>query len=154
MLGDAVCPGGCTGSFKVKESSILQCSHGPHSPSPSSPLCFCLLTPLFPTITRPITRLLAFSPGCGRRVGQAVMQFICPRRDSRGPSIMGISIEPIGPSRRGRGNSSLSLEMKRELFWGASAWPWSSLLCPPQGYFRCPQVTWLSQGSLHTGSFT
>lgn len=67
---------------------------------------------------------------------------------------MGSSIEPMGPSRRGRGNSSLSLEMRRELFWGASAWPLSSLLCPPPGYFRCPQFAWLSQGSLRTGSFT
>lgn len=66
------------------------------------------------------------------------MQFLSSLRESRGPSIIGSSIEPIGPSRRGRGNSSLSLEMKSELFCKCLAMELAPL--PTPGLFPVPTV--------------
>lgn len=154
MLGDAACPGGCTGSFKVKESSVVQSSSGPHSFSPSFPLWFCLLILLIPSITDPSPYTWPSHHDVVGDQGRQLCRFFSALRESRGPSIIGSSIEPIGPSKRGRGNNSIPLESNRELLWGASAWPLRSPLCPPQGYYQCPQFTWLSQGSFHTVSFT
>lgn len=57
-------PGGCAGSFKTGEFSIVQASNGPPSSAPSPPLCFCFPIHLFSCITHVVTRHLAFP--CGR----------------------------------------------------------------------------------------
>lgn len=58
------------------------------------------------------------------------MQFFRPLRDSRGPTTVASFTEPIGPSGKGRVTSSIPLEINKKLFWGTSAWPLRSFLCP------------------------